>query len=239
MEARREQVAILQELMEADERLRELKRRVDAQAAEKQRRRSEADLVAGALARDKERLAAAEKRRRDATREVEIAQAHKRDSEKKLSAVKTNEEYRALLKEIAAAEEKTRALEEAILRTLEEEETARRAGAAVAVELREKEQAAAEEAGRFESELTAAREEQQGLLARRAEFVARLPAGARAKYERLWSSKGDTAIVPVEGGACGGCHYRLPPQTVNEVRAGERMMLCEGCGRILVWSEPR
>lgn len=230
-----EQVAILLELMTVDERLRALKRKVEAQAAEKQRRRTEADLVAGGLAQEQARMEAAEKRHRDALREIEIARSRKREAENKLAAVKTNDEYRALLKEMAAADERVRRQEEAILQILEEQETARRTLETVAGELRQKEQEAVTEAGRYESDLSTARADQQGLLADRAALITKLPAGVRSRYERLWSSKGDTAIVPVLQGACGGCHYRLPPQVVNEVRGGHRLLLCEGCGRILVW----
>jgi hypothetical protein len=61
-----------------------------------------------------------------------------------------------------------------------------------------------------------------------------LSAPLRAKYERIRRSKGDLAIVGVEYGACGGCGYALPPQRVQEVRRNRDVVLCEGCGRILV-----
>jgi predicted nucleic acid-binding Zn-ribbon protein len=232
-----EQVAVLLELMEADERIRSLRRRVEAQATEKQRKQMEAELVANALAQEKARLVAAEKRHRDALGEIEICRKHKHESETKLQAVKTNEEYRALLKEIAAADDKVKRFEETILQTIEEEEAARRTIATVAEELKQKEAVAATEVARYDTDLAAARVDQQGLLVKRGELVSGLTAAVRAKYERLWSAKGDTAIVPVRQGSCGGCHYNLPPQTVNEVRSGRRLMLCEGCGRILVWPQ--
>jgi hypothetical protein len=232
-----EQIGILLELMDVDERIRSLRRRVDAHASEKQRKQVEVELVSTGLAQEHTRLAAAEKRHREAVHEVEVSRTRKRESEGKLQSVKTNDEYRALLKEIEAAKEKAKRWEETIVQALEEEAAAKRTGATVAGELQQKEAAAREETVRFEQDLTAARLEQRELIAKRAGLIARLAVPMRAKYERLWSSKGDTAIVGVRQGSCGGCHYNLPPQTVNEVRAGQRLMLCEGCGRILVWSQ--
>jgi uncharacterized protein len=238
VQGQQEQVGILLELMDVDERIRSLKRRVEAHAAEKQRKTIEVQLVSTGLAQEQDRLAGAEKRRRDAAREVEVSRTRKRDSESKLQSVKTNDEYRALLKEIEAAKGSMKRWEEAIAHALEEEEAAKRTGATVAGELQLKETAAHEETTRFEQDLSAARLEQRELISQRRELITRLSAPVRNKYERLWSSKGDTAIVRVQLGSCGGCHYNLPPQTVNEVRAGQRLMLCEGCGRILVWTQP-
>ena len=43
------------------------------------------------------------------------------------------------------------------------------------------------------------------------------------------------AVVGIEQGACSGCGYQLPPQRIVEVQKAERIMVCEGCGRLLVW----
>jgi predicted nucleic acid-binding Zn-ribbon protein len=40
--------------------------------------------------------------------------------------------------------------------------------------------------------------------------------------------------VTLNGGACGGCFYQLPPQRAAEVRRGETLVVCEGCGRMIV-----
>jgi len=53
------------------------------------------------------------------------------------------------------------------------------------------------------------------------------------RFERLFASKGDSAIVAVEHGFCTGCHMRLTTATVNAVEAGKEIVNCEQCGRIL------
>jgi len=53
------------------------------------------------------------------------------------------------------------------------------------------------------------------------------------RFERLFVSKGDSAIVAVEHGFCTGCHMRLTTATVNAAEAGKEIVNCEQCGRIL------
>ena len=54
-----------------------------------------------------------------------------------------------------------------------------------------------------------------------------------SRFERLFKSKGDAAIVAVEHGVCTGCHMKLTTATVNAVEAGKEIISCEQCGRIL------
>jgi uncharacterized protein len=58
-----------------------------------------------------------------------------------------------------------------------------------------------------------------------------------ASYERIRRAKNGLAVVPVVRNACGGCRKKLPPQRVLEIREGERLYLCDVCGRMLVWDE--
>ena len=44
------------------------------------------------------------------------------------------------------------------------------------------------------------------------------------------------AVVPIlPKGACGGCFRGQPPQVLQEARRGDRVLLCDGCGRMMVW----
>jgi len=232
-----EQVAILRALMTVDERLRALHHRRAAQATERERQRTDVNLVAHELAQEEARLQAAEKRHRDAEREVETCRSQKAEFQKKLSAVKTNVEFHALLKEISAAEERAREWEDVILEAMELEEATRATASRVKAELDAKEAAAARAGEELDAAAEAARSEQAQLETQRTELLAQLNAATRARYERLLAAKGDSAIVAVLDASCGGCHYQLPPQMVNEVRSGRRLMTCEGCGRILVWPD--
>ncbi len=57
------------------------------------------------------------------------------------------------------------------------------------------------------------------------------------RYERLFASKGDLAVVPVEHEVCMGCHMKITTQTAVRVKAQKEIMNCEQCGRILYFAE--
>ncbi len=63
-----------------------------------------------------------------------------------------------------------------------------------------------------------------------------MPEDHLARYRRILKSKKDVAIVPIRGGACGGCHMKLTSQTVISARGGEDLTSCENCGRLVYWS---
>jgi predicted nucleic acid-binding Zn-ribbon protein len=58
-----------------------------------------------------------------------------------------------------------------------------------------------------------------------------------ASYERIRNAKNGLAMVPVVRNACGGCHKTFPPQRVLEIREGNRLYLCDVCGRMLYWDD--
>lgn len=232
-----DQIAILLELRQLDDRLHDVRRLLEARQADLQRRKLEADLVRETLAQESARLEGAAKRKREAELEVKQSRDAKKKFENQLQGVKTNVEYQALLKEISAMEAKARGWEDVILETMELEEGTQRIAERLKTELTEKDRIATEEGTRVAAETADVRAQEEQLETRRTGLIASLAAPARSRYERLRAVKGETAIVAVTHGSCGGCHYNLPPQTVNEVRRNERLILCEGCGRILVWTE--
>jgi hypothetical protein len=53
------------------------------------------------------------------------------------------------------------------------------------------------------------------------------------RFERLFTSKGDAAIVAIEHGVCTGCHMKVTSATAAQAKAGKEIVSCENCGRIL------
>jgi uncharacterized protein len=148
--------------------------------------------------------------------------------------VKTNEQYKALLHEIQFAEQEIRANEDKILELM------------VNAESREKEVKAAEaelkaEAAEIEKEKTEARQrtaEDEKLLKEWNEKRDKLRTGVSAdllrQYERVSKFRG-SGIAEVRDHKCMGCQVMLRPQTYNEVRAGQDVVFCDSCQRILYY----
>jgi predicted nucleic acid-binding Zn-ribbon protein len=73
----------------------------------------------------------------------------------------------------------------------------------------------------------------QGLNRERSELAGKIDEDLLGRFERLFESKGDAAVVAVEHGVCTGCHMKVTTATAAQVRAGKEIVSCENCGRIL------
>src|SRR5271166_1765704 len=145
--------------------------------------------------------------------------------------VKTNEQYKALLHEIQFAEQEVRLNEDRILEVM------------VNVDAREKEVKAAEaelkaETAEIEKEKEDARKVTAEDQKKLAEWTAKRDALRHGisedilrQYERVAKFRG-SGLAEVRDHKCMGCQVMLRPQTYNEVRNGEKVMVCESCQRI-------
>lgn len=147
-----------------------------------------------------------------------------------------NEEYRALAHEIEMCKEDIFKIENREIELMEQAETAQK-------EATRASQATIEARKHMEEQLSqlAAREqnlrtELAELSANRQELASAVDEGTRARYERLVRNKGETVVVGVQHGVCGGCHMRLPAQIIVSCQAQQELVTCTNCGRILYYS---
>jgi len=150
-------------------------------------------------------------------------------------AVKTNDQYKALMQEIQFAEHEIRANEDKILDLM------------VNAESREKDVKAAEaelkaETAEIEREKEQARQrtaEDEKLLAewnaKRDKLRAGVSPDTLRHYERVMKFRG-SGLSEVRDQKCMTCQVMLRPQTYNEVRAGQKVIECESCQRILYFN---
>jgi uncharacterized protein len=88
------------------------------------------------------------------------------------------------------------------------------------------------------AQLLAERDAAEAELARlrdqRENQAIRIDQPSRRLYDRVRAGKSRRALAPITAeGACGSCFNILPLQEQAEVRRGERLSRCEGCGVIL------
>jgi hypothetical protein len=187
------------------------------------------------LEQGKVRLAELQKDRRDLERQAgELVEQERRFANQLLS-VKKNEEYTALLHEIEATKRKRSDLETEILVRLDEEDREQRERPALERALQAAEQEGVDRRRTIDAEEAREHGKLGVLEARREANLAQLPPPTRARYERVHASRDGRAVVPIVKGACGGCYRGQPPQVLQEARRRDRMLSCDGCGRILVW----
>ena len=73
----------------------------------------------------------------------------------------------------------------------------------------------------------------QGLTTERSNLATKIDEDLLGRFERLFKSKGDAAVVAIEHGVCTGCHMKVTTATAAGVKAGKEIVNCENCGRIL------
>ncbi|MEO0077369.1 MAG: hypothetical protein ABIK86_00010 [candidate division WOR-3 bacterium] len=230
----KEQSRLLWQLQQVDRELKTLRTRHD----EVPERLKELERVAAELRSGLEttRQAIVEQRKKYKLAEVELRASEEKAAgySVQLYSAKTNEQYKAFLKEIEAQKRLKSEIEDRMIALMEElEDLERRARIA------EKESAEAEaDAGRKAAALEAERQELAAAIAerekRRVEIAQQLPAELIRRYERVRASKGGVAVASVEGNRCNGCLSPIPPQRMLEIEREDRLFLCEACGRILV-----
>jgi len=74
-------------------------------------------------------------------------------------------------------------------------------------------------------------------LKERKEISEKISKNMLALYEKIRANKNNLAVVPIKNGVCQGCFVTLPPQLVNEVKEGSKIVRCESCIRILYFKE--
>jgi uncharacterized protein len=148
-----------------------------------------------------------------------------------------NEEFAALNHEIEHAEKEISALEDSELELMEAYDKGLAAVAEAQKELLVFQDKAKHKKADLEKRSTTLSAELITAEEKQAAAEKTVPEDVLPRYRRILKSKKDVAIVPIRGGACGGCHMKLTPNTVLSARAAEKLISCENCGRLVYWLE--
>lgn len=230
---------LIREIQSIDHRIAELTREISylpkhiaeiERRLESHRKKLEADHAAlTANQKDRRRL-------EDDTKVWEQKIAHLRDQ---MNEAKTNEQYRAFQHEIEYAQSEIRKIEDHILDRMGEAETlgqnVKSAEAALkqeTVEVEKEKRAAEQRTDADRAELAAAQKH-------RAELAKGIAAKTLSTYERVRKQRGGLAVAEARDGRCTGCNVILRLHFYQQVRAGQEVLTCEVCGRILYYLAPQ
>lgn len=148
-----------------------------------------------------------------------------------------NEEFRAMGNEIERYEKEISTIEDQELELMEQGDKLK---ADLAVENKKvtgARESVARQIADLEEKAKALEERFEDLTKERVEIAARIDEDVLNRFERLFASKGDAAVVALEHEVCTGCHMKITPQTAHRVKGGREIVSCEQCGRILYWAE--
>ncbi|MCX7994649.1 MAG: C4-type zinc ribbon domain-containing protein [candidate division WOR-3 bacterium] len=152
-----------------------------------------------------------------------------------IHAVKTNEEYRAILKEIEFLKNARTAIEDEMISLLEEEETLKQSLGNLEREIKEfveQKNKEIQDLERQKEQIAQTQEKNKFIFQ---DEIKKLPEEVRKIYERIIAARERAICVVSDDGICTGCFTNVTPQTLNELRKKDRLVLCDSCGRILIY----
>jgi uncharacterized protein len=187
------------------------------------------------LGEDRRQLEEMHKRHREKESKLKGTLDLVRKTKDRLSEVKTNKEYQAMLKEIEAIEKKRSETEDEIISCLDDIEQAEQD-----LKVREKEFEAVlqryeqerrrleEEIRNLDTELLAAQQRIRTIRKQVREDVLK-------RYEVIKNRHNGLAVVSVWKEVCNGCHMNMPPQLYNDLQKSLDILTCPNCNRIIYW----
>lgn len=231
----RGQLALLTALQKVDDRLRSL--RSEQQALPRQLEAPERLHIEACeeLASVQAEIDRNERQQHDLEMELQSTQDALDKVQRKLREVKTNKEYSAVLAEIDAGKQQTMCMEDHLLQLMEQAEQKRQAKRlqeqrvrAARDVLQEQGQAVEQTSELLNQKILAERE-------KRRQTVVGLNADLLKIYEKLTAQNDGSVVVHLNDGVCGGCHLKVQPQLVSEIRLQESLNTCPHCRLILLW----
>jgi predicted nucleic acid-binding Zn-ribbon protein len=182
----------------------------------------------------KEQFETSEKKLRSSEGDLREREDRLKKAEGKMMEVKTNEEYKAALKENDSQKKDKGGLEDQVLGLLTEVEEQKRLLKEVEKTVQAYEASVREDKKKLEDEqakLDALLKEQ---LNRRESVSSQLAPETASLYSRLAIQFKGMAVATAENGMCLNCNIKIRPQLYNEVLGYKAIHRCPSCGRILV-----
>jgi predicted nucleic acid-binding Zn-ribbon protein len=225
-------------IQESDLETDDLKARVESIPRESAALDAELADAKDSLSKAKERLKELEKQQRHEELILEDKNTLLKKYDTQLFALKTNKEYKAMLAEIDAVKADISSTEERILEILTDIDYATEEAASAKKGLQDEEALVHDKKLQLAKELEEVKRKLSEREQLKQELIPAVDEDLYHLYERVRKAKKNgPGAVPVVNGSCGGCFMQIPAQVVNEVMAGDRIITCQSCSRILYWKE--
>jgi predicted nucleic acid-binding Zn-ribbon protein len=148
-----------------------------------------------------------------------------------------NDEFRAMGNEIERYEKEIRLIEDQELELMDQAEKLKVEVTAEGIKASGARDSIARQMADLEEKAKTLEGRLNALTAERTELSGKIEEDLLSRFERLFASKGDAAIVALEHEVCTGCHMKVTTQTAHRVKNGKEIVSCEQCGRILYAAE--
>lgn len=231
----RGQLILLAALQKLDDRLRSLRREQQAlplqlEAPERAHHETCEELKAVQAEIDRN-----ERRQHDLDLDLQNTQDALDKVQRKLREVKTNKEYSAVLAEIDAGRQQMACMEDQLLQLMEQAEQKRQAKRLQEQRVQAARDALQDQGHAVQQALEVLNQEILAEREKRRQTAVELNAELLEIYERLAGQHDGSVVVHLNDGVCGGCHLKVQPQLISEIRLQESLNTCPHCRLLLLW----
>jgi hypothetical protein len=183
----------------------------------------------------KERLAENQNARRAIEKDVAVHQGRLSKFREQGMAVKTNQEYHAVQKEIGFAQGEIKTLEDQVLERMVEADDLNALVKRAESELAAEQKAVDAERKTSASELAGLKASLEKIAVERAEVLRSLSPKVLAMFELVSQRRNGIGVAEARDGVCTVCHVRLRPQVFNTILKNEQIVQCDSCQRIMYY----
>jgi predicted nucleic acid-binding Zn-ribbon protein len=148
-------------------------------------------------------------------------------------AVKTNEEYKALQKEIEHTQAAIGKIEDSILTLMLDAESSQHEIRAAEARLKEDQQRVNQERKELEVDHQKDASAMESYVKERKELESQISGDLLPRYERVRKFRGGIGISAARDYVCEVCQVRIRPQVFQEIRKNDQIIACDACQRIL------
>lgn len=184
-----------------------------------------------------DRLELLKKSRREIDQKIQDLEDRIEKSNIRLSNIRSNKEYKAVLKEIDDLKKAKYLAEDKALQVMEDVEDMERTCQGTKDMKEDARKKFDKDKNDIVNELKALDEDLLVLEKKRTVYSQTIEQELLEAYLFLKERKEGQAISPVIGGVCQICHMGIPPQKYNELIKGTSLMTCTNCSRIIYWAE--
>jgi len=154
-----------------------------------------------------------------------------------MMSVKTNEEYKAVQKEIEFTQQHIRKIEDDILNLMLESESLQTGVKTAEARLKEDQQAVNSERRELEKVNQQDVSALESYIKERRELEKSISEDLLPRYERVRKARLGIAVAAAKDEICEVCKVRIRPQVYQEIRKNDQIIACDACQRILYFPE--
>ena len=187
------------------------------------------------LAQQQAAIEHSERQQRVLDRELASHQEALRKTQSKAHEVKTNKEYSAVLTEIESGKQRLEALEDQLLALMEATDQQRQAYRVQEQRVQAALQELAGQQRQLQQAQASLQRDMAGEQESRQQTVATLDAKLYEQYQKMAAQHGGRAVAQLQDGVCSGCHLKVQPQLISEIRLQTQLFTCPHCRLMLLW----